>query len=68
MSNSHNQTDIGSNNDHVYELIFNMEMDTFNDGQGGNSRSHTNPVYARAPILGQRDDYDYIHIENNNKK
>jgi hypothetical protein len=70
MSNSHNQTVFGSNinDDHVYEIIYNIEMDTFNDGQGGNSNSHTNSVYARAPIFGQIDDYDYIHRENNNKK
>jgi hypothetical protein len=70
MSNSHNQTDFGNNinNDHVYEIISNMEMVTFNDGQGGSSRSHANSVYARAPTFGQSDDYVYIHRENNDKK
>ncbi len=70
MSNSHNQTNFGNNinNDYVYEIKCNMEMATFNDGQGGNSRSHTNSDYARAPSFGQSDDYVVIHRENNDKK
>ena len=67
MSNSHNRTD-NINNDHASEIISNMEMATFNDGQGGNSRSHTNSDYARAPSFGQSDDYVDIHRENNDKK
>jgi hypothetical protein len=67
MSNSHNQT-VSINNEHVYEIKCNMEMATFNDGQGVNSRSHTNSDYVRAPSFGQSDDYVDIHRENNDKK
>jgi len=54
--------------DHVYEMVNNIEMNTFNVGQDKNSSSLTNADYARATILDrQSDDYDYAHRENINE-
>ncbi len=54
--------------DHVYEMVNNIEMNTFNVGQDKNSSSPTNADYARATILDrQSDDYDYAHRENINE-
>jgi hypothetical protein len=51
--------------DHVYEDI---EISTFRNDQGENSSSNANAVYARAAILGQYNDYDYIPGERNNRQ
>ena len=41
------------NDDHVYEILNNIEMNTFNVGHN-----------RTAEILGQRDECDYIPREN----
>jgi hypothetical protein len=67
MSNSNYYTDIDNtmNIDHVYE---NIEINTINNDQGRNLSSYANAVYARAPMLGQYNDYEYVPRERNGKK
>jgi hypothetical protein len=68
MSTSNYYTTLDDNiiDDHVYEMVNNIEMNTFN-GQDRDSSSHRNAVYARVPILIRpSDDYDYAHRENSN--
>ncbi len=66
-SNHYTNPDDIMNDDHVYEMLYNIEMNTFNVGQDRNSNNHTNGVYARAPFLTpQSDDYDYAPRENIN--
>ena len=66
-SNYYTTPDDNLIDDHVYEMVNNIEMNSFNVGQDRNSSSLTNSVYARAQILTrQSDDYDYAHRENIN--
>ena len=66
-SNYYTTPDDNMLDDNVYELVNNIEMNTFNVGQDKDSSSHTNAVYARAPILTRLSDaYDYAHRENIN--
>jgi hypothetical protein len=66
-SNYYTNPDDNMYDDHVYEMVNNIEMNRFNVGQDRNSSNHTNAVYARAPILTrQSNDYDYAHRENSN--
>ncbi len=66
-SNHYTNPDDNMNDDHVYEMVNNIEMNTFNVGQDRNSSYHTNGIYARVPFLTrQSDDYDYAPRENIN--
>ena len=66
-SNYYTNPDDNMNDDHVYEMVNNIEMNTFNVGQDRNSGYQTNGVYVRAPFLTpQSDDYDYAPRENIN--
>ena len=67
-SNYYTTPDDNMIDDHVYEMVNNIEMETFNVGQDRNSSSHTNAIYARASFLTrQSDDYDYANRENINE-
>jgi hypothetical protein len=66
--NFYTVVDNNLNTDHVYDTIHNIEMNTLNDDQYGNSRLQTNAFYVGTPILGQGHDIDNIPRGNNNKK
>ncbi len=63
-SDSHN----GINENNVYEIVDEIEMQLFNEAQSARSSVQTNAVYNRAPILEQKEDYAYMQRENINTK
>jgi hypothetical protein len=67
-SNYYSDSHHGINENNVYEIVDEIEMQLFNEAQSARSSVQTNAVYIRAPILEQKEDYVYMQRENINRK